>query len=115
MRLIKGLTSQPKQKFTMTADTGEIVFFSLSYNDRTRLWYIGIDCQLETKRFTIRKMALTLFPNILHQFSDIIPFGITVKSKDNTMPFLLNDFETERIKIYLLSKDDVNAISEVIR
>jgi hypothetical protein len=60
--------------------------------------------------FTVRGLPVLCSLNMLRNFKNVIPFGILVLTTDGQDPRGLTDFETQYLKMYLLSQDEVEEI-----
>ncbi len=102
MKKIEELTSQPKQRHTLLQENGEEIVFELEYKVSQQSWYYNV-----TKNdFVVNSQRLVLGPNIVRRYQNIINFGLYVKSNDLQEPFLLYDFISGRVEIYLLTQTE---------
>ena len=106
MKQITEIISSPKQKLEITTEAGESFEFKIEYSDQQQGWFWA----LTYKNITINGSRLVTSPNILRSYKNILPFGISIQTDDFSEPILLNDFETERVKFYLLTPDEVDII-----
>ena len=60
--------------------------------------------------FVVSNLQVTMSPNILRQWKNIIPFGITVYSKLGIDPVTLEDFNTGTSIMYILNAANVLAM-----
>jgi len=110
MRIITEFTDNPKQTCTLVLENQETVAFNLYFYETQLSWYFD---------FTWGDVIsngnkVVLGANILRSFKNIIPFGLAFQANDGVEPFALNDFTTNRVVVYLLSKDDVEAMENNI-
>lgn len=110
MKQITALTAIPKQSVKMQVENGGIVEISFTYRENQRAWFFDI----EYNDFVCKTTQLTNCPNIIRQFQNILPFGIGCYVNDGGEPWFLNDFETERVKVFLLNEEEVNYIGQQI-
>jgi hypothetical protein len=110
MRLITELKDIAKQKIKLILDDGTSADMKLYYSQRTQCWQFD----LAYNEKVINGGQLVLGFNILDQWSNILPFGVTVFSEDNIDPFLLSDFVSDRIKMYILDKNDLLEVNNLI-
>lgn len=108
---ITGLTQNAVQKFRINDPNGggEIIM-RLVYRPRVQRWFIDI----EFGSFVVNGFKLTRGPNVLYKWSNVIPFGLTVTVKDDFEPFVINDFSTDRVKLFLLTTDEVDQVDALI-
>lgn len=109
---ITGLTAEPFQNLTILEPngTGGKIKVKLTYRSRTQNWYIDIDY----KTFSLKGYQLTRDVNTFNKFKNIIPFGLFVSVADEFEPFLLNDFSTGRVTLFLLSSVEVSEIDRLV-
>jgi len=48
-------------------------------------------------------------PNILRNYKNILPFGISIITEDGSEPFLIDDFSTGRVGFFVLNKEEVES------
>jgi hypothetical protein len=65
---------------------------------------------LEYKDFVLNGYKLFKGYNILRKFRNQLPFGIMIDCE--LEPALIDDFESERVKMYLLDKSEVEQIEQ---
>lgn len=111
MVAITGLTSAPFQTFTIAdPNGGGDITFSIYYRPRTQCWYFDI----AFKTFTGKGFKLVRDPDVLSRHSKQIPFGLFVAVSDNFEPYLINDFYTGRVTLYLLTSEERDDIAAKI-
>lgn len=103
---IDKLTADPSQQYTLISDSGQSIPFVLRYLPRQQQWVFGV----AYGNLTLQGAILTCSPNIMRQYKNIIPFGISVISNDALDPCFIDDFTTGRISIYLLDAAEVEGI-----
>jgi len=107
MKIITGLTSSPFQSLTIPdPNTGKSIGMSLRYNPRTQEWYAG----LTFGTWALASVKLVYSPNILTQYSNVIPFGFMVITTDGFDPFIINDWMSGRGYMALLTTSEAEAI-----
>jgi len=108
---ITGLTSNPSQTFNIPDPvTRKIIYFSLYFSPRTQNWYI--DIKYET--FEAKGLKLVRGPNILSRHINTLPFGLSVVITDTFEPFLINDFVSGRVSLFLLTHADALTVRDMI-
>lgn len=108
MKQITEITSEPKQRFDITTEANEEFEFKLEYSDQQQGWFYS----LTFGNLTINGARLTTSPNCLRRFKNMLPFGLSVQTDDFSEPILIDDFETERVKVYLLTLEEVEEIEQ---
>lgn len=107
MKYLNGITSQPDQTFFTALDDGSIVTIRLVFRPRIQKFFADITYG----SFQLNSIRVCNVPNILEQFSNIIPFGLFCFVSDNAEPFLINDFVSGRCQLYLLNQADLNSLA----
>lgn len=111
MTQITGLTSTPSQTFNIPDPvTRKKIYFSLYFSARCQCWYF--DVQYET--FTAKGLKLVRGPNILSRHINVLPFGLSVTVSDNFEPFLINDFSSGRVSLFLLTHAECLEVHDLI-
>ena len=106
MKILTGIRATGQQIFTATADNGDVIEIVLYFQSRTNTWKIDISCN----DFNVKGLRVSRVLNILNQYKNIIPFGINVNIEDGGEPFLINDFSTGRVRLAILTPDEVDAV-----
>jgi len=110
MRQLTEITDDPKQTFDVITEDNQNFELGLEYSDQQQGWFFSIIFG----NLSINGMRLTTSPNILRQYKNILPFGISIAVDDLSEPFLIDDFITERVKAFLLTPEEVEGIEEDI-
>jgi len=110
MKFITELTDDTKQSYTLVTEDGLKISFSLRYLPTQSSWYFD----LSYGDITIYSRKLVLAPNILRRYKNILPFGLGCCSNDLVDPFLLTDFSSGRVQLYLLTSTEVEKIETSI-
>lgn len=108
MRLIDKLTDSANQLTNLIGENGEQIQLRLQYMPTQNSWYFD----LEYRDLIIKGSLLTVSPNILRSYYNLIPFGIMVTSTDGYEPQFITDFISERIKVYTLNQADIDLVEE---
>lgn len=106
MKILTGIRATGQQILTTTADNGDTIEITLYFQSRTNTWKIDISCN----NFTVKGLRVSHVPNLLSQYNNIIPFGISVIIEDGGEPFLITDFSTGRVQLAILTPDEVDAV-----
>lgn len=111
MLKITGITSDPLQTFNIAEPTtGEKIYFTLRYKPRTQCWYMDV----RFKNFTENGSKIIKGANIYNRHKKRLPFGISVSVTDNYEPFLINDFFTGRVEMFLLDSTEIDYVDTLI-
>ena len=103
MQKLTGLTEDSKQNLLFYLENDEVSEIDLEFRDNVRGWFYGI----KYNNFVIKNRKLVNSPNIIRQYKNILPFGISAISNDKLDPLFLSDFVNERIQIFILEKNEV--------
>jgi len=106
MLYINKITSDPSQKMLLTGIPGLQINMTLQFMPRVQNWVMG----LSYGEFSAQGIVVTTSLNMLRQFKNNIPFGISCVRDDGLDPFQINDFAERIANLYLLNSDDVAAI-----
>jgi hypothetical protein len=121
MKQIIEITNSPKQKMDIALEDGNQSFTLLLEFSQTFIgyscWYFAIKYKdfllgndfVDTS-ITSPTIRLTTGINILRQFKNIIPFGISITTDDLSEPMLLNDFVSGRVLVHILNQSEVNDV-----
>ena len=108
MKQITEIGSEAKQKLNIATEDNDEFEFKLEYSDQQQGWFYS----LTYGDVIINGARLVTHPNILRSYKNIFPFGLSIQTDDFSEPILINDFETERVKVYLLTSSEVQEIEE---
>lgn len=106
MYKITVLGSEPRQNFKVILDGGEFIDFEFYYSESQTSWFFSFTY----KERTAKNIRLTNCPNIIREFQDCLPFGISCTVNDGLEPDRIDDFETQRAVVYVLEKDEVQQV-----
>lgn len=88
---------------------------SLSLSMTFRRSQVGWFADLEYgTTFTIKGLRIVNSPNLLHQWRNLIPFGLACYSTANREPTQLQDFSSGDSKLYLLNATEVQAYTDLL-
>jgi hypothetical protein len=107
MKLISGLTEQPKQQSTLVLADGTRAVWSLSYKPQQTGWFYDItwnDAVIATGQ------RLVSSPNILRQYINRVSFGIAVVSPNQIEPTTQTAFTDGTATCYLLEGSDLSDV-----
>lgn len=112
MFLIQQINSQPRQKLTLILSDGSSFDLTIEYKPLQVGWFIT---EISYQGFIINGMRITTNPNILYQYKNQIPFGLACFTDGNQEPMLSEDFSSGRSKLYILSAEEVDELTELYR
>ena len=103
MEIISSLTNEPRQRFSLPIEGGELVNIYLYFYQTQYAWYFDF----EYRDYVCNGNKVVLSFNTLRHLRDRIPFGIGFLSDSNAEPFSVDDFSTGRVLMTLLNSSDV--------
>ena len=106
MLYINHLTDDPQQQANLTGIPGLTIGLTLRFMPRIQRWIMGLTYNGQS----IQGIAVTTSPNMLRQFRNIIPFGISCVTATGLDPYTVEDFANQASNLYLLNAADVAAI-----
>jgi hypothetical protein len=109
MVLIDNLNDSANQSTALQMPDGSAGTLNLVYRGSIQRWTFDF-IHAAFPNGAIRGQMLCVHPNILRNFKNIIPFGLTIVSANGNDPVSVEDFATGNISIYLLSAADVAAV-----
>lgn len=108
MKEITGLTDNPKQSLFFVLENNTTFSLYLEFRANVNGWVYSI-----TKdSFKLNNKRLVMSPNILFQFTNILNFGITVISNDGQDPNSVDDFITERVRLFVIENTEKKEIED---
>ena len=114
MKQITEITNDYKQQLAPTLEDNSVFNFELKYKVQEEAWLYSI----VYKNLVIKNSKLVLSSNLLSQWKNILPFGLACISNDekskNSDPFLLNDFSSGRVQIFILTKSEAEELENSI-
>lgn len=110
MEQVLNLTSNARQTMQLPIENGNTATFNLYYNPTQYAWYFD----LIYNDYEIYGSKVVLHYNIIRQQRNILPFGLAFLAQGNVEPFSIDDFENERVKLFILTQNEVQDVEEYI-
>ncbi len=107
MKIISEISSDPKQVLDVVTEDNQIFELKLEFSDQQQGWFYSINFD---DTVIINGSRIITGPNILRAFKEILPFGIAIGTNDKTEPFLIDDFTSERVTMFLLTAEEVDQV-----
>lgn len=109
---IGNISDDAFQTQTVVNDEGVSFYIEMYF---VPLQYSWVITKIVYEDFVAENIRICNSPNILHQFRNLIPFGIACVSDDDREPSLIGDFQEGFTKLYLLSKEETELYEEYLR
>ena len=110
MYLIKQITNDAKQRQTLILPNGNTTLTYLEYKPMQIGWFLT----LTYLTFKVSNIRVVTSPNMLHQFKNIIPFGLACFVDQNQEPLLQDDFASGRAKLFILDSSELNIFDGIL-
>lgn len=106
MKIVNGITSQPKQQMTLVLDDGSSVYLYIEYREQQAGWFANFT----RGSWTLNGLRLTASPNLLQKWRNLLPFGLAILTQSNVELLDLMDFVDGTATVYQLNTTDVAAV-----
>ena len=104
MYQLPNITDDTKQRLTLVLPDGvNTATLELRYSSINKSWFL--DLEYQTTEIKGRRVFAS--PNLLHQWKNILPFGLACYVLDGSEPYLADDFLSGRCGLLLLTQDEV--------
>lgn len=113
MNLLQNLTTDPIQQQTIVLPNGQSFIYTMNFYSMQRGWFFSNITYGSI--FAINGVRICNLPNILYQWSNLIPFGIACFSPSGREPSLQQDFASGASNLYILSPAEVAAYVAYVR
>lgn len=110
MRQLTEIGIEPIQKFNVVGENNEQIELKLMYKPTQESWYFDI----VYGDFVLNGQKIVSSPNLLKQYENLLPFGISCVVEDGSEPYFINDFFTGRATLNLLTKEDIETIEAIL-
>lgn len=106
MLYINTITDAPTQNMTLIGEAGEQISFNLYFKPTQNAWFADMSCGT----WQVQGFQILVGPNVWRQWKNILTFGLMCTSTDGYDPQYIEDFQSQRIQLYLLNASDVQAV-----
>lgn len=103
MNTITGISAQPKQQLSFVLDDGSQVSAYLEYRPQQLGWFLN----LAWGDWSVNGLRVVSTPNLLRQWRNVIPCGLSILTQSNADPLNSTDFSTAVSVMVLLNAADV--------
>lgn len=101
---IQQITKDPLQNFSLTLPDSSSIALQICFRPQQLGWFIN---SLTYGVFVLNCMRITTNPNMLHQYRNLIPFGMACFTQASREPMFIEDFSEGNATLYILSEDEV--------
>ena len=108
MRFLNRITNDAHQRYFLTGNDDETITMTLRYLPSQESWFMDI----AYNDFTVFGLRVVKSINLLRQWRNILPFGISCYSKDILDPVFIDDFQSERCALHLLDAEEVQILED---
>lgn len=115
MYTITSVNNSAKQTQKLILPNGKEADFYIEYKPMQLGWFLTFTYnESATESFTVSNIRIVTSPNMLHQFKNLIPFGLACVVAGNQEPLLKDDFSSGRAKLYILDDAEVQAFEDFL-
>ncbi|MBZ5673714.1 MAG: hypothetical protein LAP61_05650 [Acidobacteriia bacterium] len=108
MLYVNKITSDPSQQLTLTGIPTLQIGMTLRFMPRIQRWIMGVTYN----SFEAEGIAVVTSLNLLRQFKDNIPFGISCVTTNGLDPYRIDDFVNQVANLYLMDATDVAEVEK---
>jgi hypothetical protein len=112
--ILTGLTDNPNQQWPITIPDGTTATLSLVYRPQQLGWFYDLSWDGNTPPWQNNGRRLVAGPNVLRQYRNQIPFGLTVSTGNNLDPFAQTAFIDGTCTLLLLDPVDISGIESAL-
>ncbi len=106
MYQVNQITNDPLQSQSLVLPDGTTIEVTLYFIQQQVGWFFR---SLTYGDFVITGMRITNSPNMMHQYRNLIPFGIACYSNNDREPTQIQDFSSGASVLYILTAAEVAA------
>lgn len=106
MLQIQNITTDGTQKQSFVLPDGSSLELVMYFSSLQQGWFIK---SLKYNDFELNGMRITVNPNMLFQWKNLLPFGLACFSVGNREPSQQEDFSSGAATLYILTVDEVEA------
>ncbi len=107
---ITKLTDNSFQTISVTNEDGLIIDIEFVFFPTQNRWIYN----LSNNQFILKGSILSLSPNDLYRYDNLIAFGMSVVSVDGFGPSRIDDFSKNRIQVFILNASETKEISKLL-
>ena len=107
MQQVTGISEAPAQIITLTLEDGSAITVTLEYRPQQLGWFFSVLWNGSDPATQINGLRMTVFPNVLRQWRNLLPFGLACITQDNREPMAADAFSSGYATMLLLDAADV--------
>lgn len=112
---IQQITDDANQRQTVVLPDGTAFVLTMYYSDTQQGWFIT-ELTYAPSNFTLNSLRITLNPNMLYQWKNVLPFGIgCFPTKTTREPTQQQDFSSELFQLFVLSSAEVDNYTDFLQ
>jgi hypothetical protein len=108
---IQNLTDDTRQKQTLVLPDGTQIQISIYFVPLQLGWFIT---KLQYGDFVLTGFRIFNSPNMLHQYRNILPFGLACLSTAQREPSQQQDFSSGASKLFVIDQSEVAYYAQVV-
>lgn len=101
-----------RQLMTLTLPNGQTASMEMYFIPQQYGWFITNLTYGDN--FVLTNLRICNNPNMLHQFRNLIPFGLACFSVADREPMLQEDFSSGNSELFILSQAEVDSYTEYL-
>ena len=110
MNQVTSITNASKQRIQIPLDDGTTIDFRLYFMPTQYSWYFDFTYN----NYTSNGNKVVLTYNALRHLKNLLPFGFSFMAESQVEPYSIEDFSSGRVRMYVLTSEDVKEIEESI-
>lgn len=110
MYKVQQITANASQKQNLVLPDGTQISLSMQFLPLQQSWVAN----LSYNTFALNGFAVVNNPNLLHQWHNLLPFGLGCFSSGTREPSQIGDFFSGYASLYVLSASDVASYSNLL-
>lgn len=106
MKILTAIDNNPKQKISFISDTQRRIDFAIWFEPTQNMWFMNV----ESGDFKLYGQSISVNPNLLSKYHNIIDFGVLCNTDDGLDPFGIDDFYKGYAILAVLTDNEVKSI-----
>ena len=106
MNQVDNISDDFSQIMSITLEDRSVIVLEFNYRPMIQRWTVN----LTHGDFVLNGLNISVHPNMVRNYRNVIPFGIACTTLDGVDPIRSDDFSTGRASIYILTASEVGQI-----